>query len=100
MTTNDVDVLAVRKREALKIDPETAQVDWWYIQTFDPYGVDPDLPDECKQIGRGSFACRPDGDIWVWFGDLPKETRRRLEELHGWRLDFPAGIPMLPASRT
>jgi hypothetical protein len=31
--------LAIRKKEALKIDPETAEVGWWYAQTLDPYGV-------------------------------------------------------------
>ena len=31
--------LAVRKEAALQIDPETAEVDWIYAQTLDPYGV-------------------------------------------------------------
>jgi hypothetical protein len=31
--------LAIRKEEALKIDPETADFDWSYAQTLDPYGV-------------------------------------------------------------
>jgi hypothetical protein len=31
--------LAVRKEAGLKIDPETAEVDWDYGQTLDPYGV-------------------------------------------------------------
>ena len=26
---------------------ETAGVDWHYAQTFDPYGVSADLPEEC-----------------------------------------------------
>jgi class 3 adenylate cyclase/tRNA A37 threonylcarbamoyladenosine biosynthesis protein TsaE len=38
--------LANRKAEAIKIDPDTAEVDWEYGQTLDPYGVCPDLPDE------------------------------------------------------
>ena len=38
--------LAIRKQEGLKIDPGTAEVTWHYAQTFDPYGVDPDLPEE------------------------------------------------------
>ena len=85
----DVEVeewLATRKREALKIDPETAEVTWWYAQTLDPYGINPDLPEEYQQIGRESFARPPGSDIWVWFGDLPIQTQHRLEELHGWRL--------------
>jgi TubC N-terminal docking domain len=28
---------ASRKKAALEIDPETAEVDWWYAQTLDPY---------------------------------------------------------------
>jgi hypothetical protein len=87
--TDDVKIeewLAARKREALKIDPQNAEVTWWYAQTLDPYGVDPNLPEEC--VGRESFARRPGSDIWVWFGDLPIETRRRLEDLHSRRLDF------------
>ena len=31
--------LANRKAEAIKIDPDTAEVDWEYGQTLDPYGV-------------------------------------------------------------
>ena len=48
--------LAVRKAEALKIDPETAIVDWQYGQTMDPYGVEPDLPDEMVSVGREFFV--------------------------------------------
>ena len=33
--------LAVRKEAACEIDPETAEVEWWYAQTLDPYGVYP-----------------------------------------------------------
>jgi hypothetical protein len=31
----------VRRRAALQIDPETAQVHWKYAQTLDPYGDEP-----------------------------------------------------------
>ena len=31
--------LAIRREAGLKIDPETAEVDWTYGQTLDPYGV-------------------------------------------------------------
>jgi hypothetical protein len=74
--------LAVRKREGLKIDPETAEVDWGYGQILDPYGVYPDLPEQCQQTGRVYFARRPQSDIWVCFYDLPDETRKRLWEKH------------------
>jgi hypothetical protein len=81
MPTDHDDVeewLAVRKREALKIDLETAEVMWTYTEVLDPYGVDRDLPEEYHQVGRAYFARSPESDIWVWFGDLPKETREGL----------------------
>lgn len=87
--------LAVRREEALKIDPETAEVDWCYAQTMDPYGVDDDLPEELQKVGRAYFACRPGGDIWVWFGDLPDDIRKRLWKKHSRKLAFPAGLEAL-----
>jgi len=51
----------------LKIDPDTAEVEWRYGQTFDLYGVDPDLPEEYQQIGREFFARCPGSSVWVWF---------------------------------
>ena|ERR1700722_15743459 len=70
--------LAVREREALKIDPKTAEATWSYAATQDPYGVYPEMPIEC--IGREYFARRPGGDIWVWFGDLPDGIREKVWE--------------------
>jgi len=76
--------LAIRKEAGIKIAPETAEVFWKYGQTFDPYGVDPDLPEEYQQIGREYFASSPGSDMWVSFRDLPNATRealwRRLDE--------------------
>ena len=46
--------------------------------TLDPYGVCPDLPAECQQVGREYFARAPESDVWVWFGDLPPEVSRAL----------------------
>jgi hypothetical protein len=86
------DWLAVRKAEALKIDPVTAEVDWHYGLTLDPYGVHPELPEECRQIGREYFARRPGGDVWVSFCDLPDKTRDALWEMHRHKLAFPAGL--------
>jgi hypothetical protein len=70
--------LAIRKAEGLKIDPETAEVDWVYGQILDPYHVYPDLPGEFQQIGRVYFARSPGSDIWVCFYDLPEKTRGAL----------------------
>jgi hypothetical protein len=84
--------LAIRKEAALEIDPETADVDWCYAHTLDPYGVHPELPEEYQQIGREYFARSPGSDVWVWFGDLPDATREALWKKHRSKLAFPAGL--------
>lgn len=84
--------LAIRKEAALKIDPETAEVDWCYSQTLDPYRVDPDLPEECQQVERSYFARSPGSDIWVSFYDLPQQARDALWKRHKSKLAFPAGL--------
>jgi hypothetical protein len=40
----------------LKINPKTAEVEWRYARTLDPYGVYPDLPEECQQVGRATYG--------------------------------------------
>jgi hypothetical protein len=84
--------LAIRKEAGLQIDPETAEVEWTYAQTLDPYGVPPDLPEECDCVGREYFARSPGSDVWVWFGDLPDATREALWKKHRSKLAFPAGL--------
>jgi hypothetical protein len=84
--------LATREEAGLKVDPETAEVDWRYGQTFDPYGIDPDLPEELRQVGREYFARSPGSDIWVHFSDLPEATRKALWSKHHRKLAFPAGL--------
>jgi hypothetical protein len=86
--------LAVRKAEGLKIDPNTAEVDWEYGQCGDPYGVY-DIVGEAAQIGRTYFARAPGSSIWVEFGDLPASTRDALWKAHKHELAFPAGLPLL-----
>jgi hypothetical protein len=83
--------LAERKREALTIDPDTAEVEWWYREVADPYDIDPEGVEE-SCVGRDYFARRPGSEIWVWFGDLPDTTRERLWERHKGKLAFPAGL--------
>jgi hypothetical protein len=85
--------LEIRKEAGLNIDPETAEVDWWYVDALDPYGVDPELPEEDWQVGRGYFACSPGSDIWVHFWDLPEATSDALWRKYKSRLAFPAGLP-------
>jgi hypothetical protein len=77
--------LAIRKQEAVRVDPEIALVEWDYGQIFDPYGVDPNLPPEYRCAGRNYFARNRGSYIWVSFHDLPVETCRALYE----RLDQP-----------
>jgi hypothetical protein len=93
--------LAIRKEAGLHINPETAEVDWAYAQTLDPYGVEPNLPEECQQIGRAYFARSPGSDVWVHFWDLPAATRDALWEKHKSKLAFPAGLPfaLMPNSK-
>jgi hypothetical protein len=88
--------LAIRKEAGLKINPETAEVDWSYARTLDPYGVYPDLPEECQQVGRAYFARSPGSDIWVCFDDLPQATVDALWEKHRRNLAFPAGLEGMP----
>jgi hypothetical protein len=91
--------LAARKRAGQSIDPETAEVDWWYAQTLDPYGIDPDLPDEYWQVGREYFACAPNSDVWVNFSDLPDATMETLWKKHKSELAFPAGLPLTNSAK-
>ena len=86
--------LSILKEEALKIDPETAEVDWSYAQTLDPYGTcdEWELPEEFDCVGRAYFARAPGRDIWVEFGDLTRETREKLWKRHRGKLAFPAGL--------
>jgi hypothetical protein len=86
---------ALRKAVGLHIDPETAEVDWVYAQTIDPYGDDPNLPEEYQQVGREYFARSPGSDVWIDFGDLPEATRDALWKKHRRKLAFPAGLEAL-----
>jgi hypothetical protein len=93
MTNEEREIwLAIRKEAGFKIDPETAEVQWKYALTLDPYGVYPELPEKYRQVGRGYFARAPGSDVWVEFGDLPKVTRDALWKRHGSKLVFPAGL--------
>jgi hypothetical protein len=69
---------ALRQAVGLHIDPETAEFDWIYAQTLDPYGDYPDVPEEYQQVGREYFARSRGSDVWISFGDLPKTTRDAL----------------------
>ena len=79
MTAQEVkEFRSIHKAAGIEIDPAEAEVMWEYGQTGDPYGINPDLPEEEKQVGRVYFARSPGTDIWVWFGDLPAATLTAL----------------------
>jgi hypothetical protein len=90
--------LAVRKEAALKIDPDTAEVDWGYGLTLDSYGV-LDLPEEARQVQRVYWARSPGSDVWVRFDDLPDTVRKELWAKHRKRIAFPAGLGLALDSR-
>jgi hypothetical protein len=83
MQTSDgiLQYLAARKREGEIIDPETAEVKSFCVQTMDPYGGG-DLPPELQQVSSAYFARNQNATFWVWFGDLPDSTREELERKH------------------
>ena len=91
--------LAIRKEAGLKIDPETAEVDWGYGLDLDPYGVydEWELPAEFHQVGRQRWARSPGSDVWVHFSDLPDTVREKLWAKHRSRIAFPAGLEGLLA---
>jgi hypothetical protein len=94
MTAEEIEnLLAIRKEAGLHIDPETAEVDWTYGLTLDPYGIYPELPEDYEQVGREYFARTSGSHVWVNFGDLPEATRDALWEKHRKNLAFPAGLP-------
>jgi hypothetical protein len=81
--------LAVRKRAAQQIDPETAEIYWIYGLDGDPYNVGADLPEEYQCIGRQYFARSPESDVWVYFGDLPPAMREALWERYKSKFAIP-----------
>jgi hypothetical protein len=84
--------LAIRKEAALNSDPATAELVWCFHYIFDPYGIDPEPPEEYRIVGREYFARFPGSDIWVWFGDLPFAVAKALCEKRETHLAFPAGL--------
>lgn len=82
--------LAKRIRAAAHIDPATAEVDWRYGQTVDPYGIYDELSPDEQQVQRHYFARAPASKIWVCFDDLPKEVYDELWKRHRRKLAFPS----------
>jgi hypothetical protein len=73
-----VEFLANRKAAGQVIDVETCEVAIWSAQTLDPYGVEPDLLPEERQIGSCCFVRSAESDGWVCQYDLPQDKVRAL----------------------
>jgi hypothetical protein len=78
MTSVEYTVFKETKRKLGEtINPETAEVDYAYADTLNPY----DLPGEdCGQVGREFFARNPPDGEWVHINDLPEATRKAIEK--------------------
>ncbi len=87
---------AWRSAAGLHIDPDTAEVWWDYRQVVDPYGVFPEIPEECDCVGRAYFARSPGMRLWIYFGDLPEATRDALWAKHKSEPAFPNGLDFVP----
>jgi hypothetical protein len=74
--------MAVIKEAALKIDAETAEVDWDWGWQRDPYCLFEHGDDWEDNIGRNRWARSPGSEVWVHFGDLPEATRDALRKKH------------------
>src|SRR5262249_16105034 len=68
------------KEAARHVDRKTGEAYWRYGEILDPYGIDPEMPGECRCLGRNYFARSPGSNTWVSFYDLPEATTKVLWE--------------------
>jgi hypothetical protein len=75
--------VAGREEAGRHNDIETCELGRWYAYDCDPYGANPDLTEEMRQVGTNRFVCSPDSGGWIHEGDLPsakiKEMYNRIE---------------------
>jgi hypothetical protein len=83
---------AMRKEAGLRIDPKTAEVGCWHVETEDPYSVYADVP--CGQVGKEWFARSSPEQGWVLFEDLPHETSAALGARPPTKPAFDDDIPL------
>src|SRR5262249_15551570 len=75
------DWLASRKEAGRQIDIATCEVEWWYAQVLDPYGIREMLGEEVYyQVGRDYFVRSPESNRWIWEGDLPADKAKAMRE--------------------
>jgi hypothetical protein len=65
--------VASRKEAGRQIDVETCELGRWHAYDADPYGADPDLPEEMRQLGTNRFVRSPESRGWVCEDDLPPD---------------------------
>jgi hypothetical protein len=70
--------VASRKAAGLAIDIETCELGACAVYDFDPYRVDPDLPEELRQIATKRFVRSPESRGWVCEDDLPVDKVRAV----------------------
>jgi hypothetical protein len=67
-----------RRKEAERIDPQTCQIESWYVYVGDVYGIFEETEVGC--VDKERFVRNvPDGS-WVWDGHLPKHIAKALDE--------------------
>jgi len=72
--------VSTRKEAGRAIDIETCELGRWAAYDADPYGAQPDLPEEMKQVGTNRFVRSPESRGWVWEGDLPSASVQAMYE--------------------
>ena len=85
-------------KPGLKIDPETAEVDWTYEQTFQNFGVldDQELQKNFIKSGVSIGRVPKEANVWIHFSDLPEGIREAIWAKHRSRIAFPAGLEGMP----
>jgi hypothetical protein len=70
--------IASRKEAGRSINIGTCELGRWAAYDCDPYGINPNLPEEMQQIGTNRFVRSPESRGWVWEGDLPMATAKAM----------------------
>ena len=86
--------LAIRKEAGLKIDPETAEVDWDYGNDFDPYGVwdEWEVPQEFEVVGRQRLGACSGKRCLGSFQRFARHRQRRVVGEASLADCFPRGL--------
>lgn len=82
--SNNITIPPPEEREAIgkTLDPAELEVDFDYGYVLDPYGEDPDLPEEAQVSGRNFYAVDRKRGILLYFHDLPDATVEALRDMN------------------